>query len=49
MSFKNRLKQIFLGRTLAKYNYLYRPSSLPFISGDTLRNYADHVYDETKN
>ncbi|GIR04102.1 MAG: hypothetical protein CM15mP14_3200 [Rhodospirillaceae bacterium] len=48
MSFKNRLKQIFLGRTLAKYNYLYRPSSLPFISGDTLRNYADHVYDETK-
>ena len=48
MSFKNRLKQIFLGQTLTKYNGLYRPSSLPFITGDTLRNYANHVYDETK-
>ena len=48
MSFKNRLKQIYLGRTLGKYNGLYRPSSLPFITGDTLRNFADHIYDETK-
>jgi hypothetical protein len=48
MYFKNRLKNIFLGRTLSKYNGLYRPSSLPFLSGDTLRNYADHIYDETK-
>ena len=48
MSIKNRLKNIFLGRTLSKYNGLYRPSSLPFLSGDTLRNYADHIYDETK-
>lgn len=48
MSVKNRLKNIFLGMTLSKYKGLYRPSSLPFLSGDTLRNYADHIYDETK-
>ena len=48
MPIKNRLKNIFLGRTLSKYTGLYRPSSLPFLSGDTLRNYADHIYDETK-
>lgn len=48
MPIKNRLKNIFLGRTLSKYNGIYRPSSLPFLSGDTLRNYADHIYDETK-
>ncbi len=48
MSFQNRLKNIFLGRTLNKYQNVFRPSSLPFISGDTLRNYSDHVYDETK-
>ena len=28
-----------------KYRY-YRPSSNPFISGDTFRNYADHVHDD---
>lgn len=27
---------------------LYRPSSKPFISGDTFRNMADHIFDETK-
>lgn len=48
MPIKNRLINIFLGRTLSKYTGLYRPSSLPFLSGDTLRNYADHIYDETK-
>ena len=48
MPIKNRIKNIFLGRTLSKYTGLYRPSSLPFLSGDTLRNYADHIYDETK-
>tara|TARA_X000000950_G_scaffold42351_1_gene46918 strand:+ start:834 stop:1700 length:867 start_codon:yes stop_codon:yes gene_type:complete len=28
-----------------KYRY-YRPSSNPFISGDTFRNYADHIHDD---
>ena len=27
---------------------IYRPSSEPFISGDTFRKLADHVFDETK-
>ena len=27
---------------------LYRPSSKPFISGDTFRKMADHIFDETK-
>jgi len=27
---------------------LYRPSSKPFISGDTFRSYADHIFDESQ-
>lgn len=34
--------------TLQKHPGIYRPSSLPFISGDTLRAYSDHVFDESK-
>ena len=34
--------------TLQKHPSIYRPSSLPFISGDTLRAYSDHIFDESK-
>ena len=27
---------------------LYRPSSRPYLSGDTLRQFSDHIFDETK-
>ena len=27
---------------------LYRPTSKPFISGDTFRNYSDHIFDESQ-
>ncbi len=40
-------KKVFLNLTLSRFNNLYRPDSYPYLSGDSLRKYADHVYDET--
>ena len=42
-----------LRRKITYYNLniypdLYRPTSKPFISGDTFRDYSDHIFDETK-
>ena len=42
--FKNYLKRKILIDLLKKY---FRPSSYPFLTGDTLRNNADIIYDET--
>jgi hypothetical protein len=37
-----------LGRILIKYSADPRPSSHPYVTGDGFRNFADHVYDNTK-
>ena len=35
--------------TLNKFPGLYRPDSLPFVSGDTFRKISDHIFDESKS
>jgi len=42
-----RSKNIFIKLTTERYVNVYRPSSYPYLSGDTLRRFSDHVYDET--
>ena len=42
------VKKLFFYITLEKFKGLYRPISLPFISGDTFRAEANHIHDETK-
>ena len=44
-----KIKILFFRVTLERYPGLYRPSSTPYISGDTFRNLADHVFDETSS
>lgn len=39
----------FFELTFERYPNLFRPSSKPFISGDSFRNIANHVFDETKS
>lgn len=41
------LKIKFFWLTLERFPNLFRPSSKPFISGDSLRKYSDHIFDET--
>lgn len=41
-------KRKILNYLIHNFTFLYRPSSEPYISGDTFRKHADHVYDETK-
>ncbi len=43
-----KIKRKFLNFLVKNHSGLYRPSSYPFISGDTFRKYSDHIYDETK-
>ena len=43
------LKVKFFWITLERFPNLFRPSTRPYISGDTLRNIADHIFDESKN
>ena len=35
--------------TFERFPNLFRPSSKPYISGDSFRKMADHVFDETKS
>ena len=35
--------------SIEKYPGLYRPGSSPYFSGDTLRKYADFIFDETQS
>jgi hypothetical protein len=42
-----RSKHSFIKLTTERYLNLYRPSSYPYLSGDTLRRFSHHVYDET--
>lgn len=46
---KNKLKKYFYYFTFEKYPNLYRPSSKPYISGDTFRNVSNHIFDESKS
>ena len=39
----------FRNLTLNKFPKLYRPDSLPYVSGDTFRKFADHIFDESKS
>jgi hypothetical protein len=41
-------KRKILNYLIHNLTYLYRPSSEPYISGDTFRKHADHIYDESK-
>jgi len=43
-----KLKILFFLTTLERFPNLFRPKSTPFISGDTFRAKADHIFDETK-
>lgn len=45
---KQYLSNKFRDITLNRYPQIYRPSSEPFISGDTLRKKSRHHFDETK-
>ncbi len=42
------IKRKFLNFTLNINPNIYRPSSDPYISGDSFRKFSDHVFDETK-
>jgi len=42
------LKVQFFKITLERFPNLFRPSSNPYISGDSFRNFADHIFDESK-
>lgn len=42
------LKLKFFWLTLERFPNLFRPGSIPYLSGDTLRNFSDHIFDEAK-
>lgn len=46
---KTLLRKEFNKLTLERFPNLYRPDSLPYISGDTFRRHASHIFDETKS
>jgi len=46
--FKKKLKIYFFWLTFERYPNLFRPSSKPYISGDTFRGFANHIFDESK-
>ncbi len=41
-------KLTFFWLTLERFPNLFRPSSSPYLSGDTLRKFSDHIFDEAK-
>ena len=46
---KTFLRKEFNKFTLERFPNIYRPDSLPFISGDTFRKFSHHVFDETQS
>jgi len=46
---KKIARRIYLYIFIHKFPKFFRFSSFPFLSGDTLRKLADHVFDETKS
>ena len=47
MYLKNRILKQFREITQHSHPGLFRPHSKPFLTGDTLRKYSDHIFDET--
>ena len=47
-TFKVHLRKELNKLTIERFPSLYRPDSLPFISGDTFRKFSNHVFDETQ-
>ena len=43
-----KVKRKIINFLIKRLTFLYRPSSEPYISGDTFRKISDHVYDESK-
>lgn len=43
----SNLKIIFFRFTLERFPSIYRPTSKPYVSGDTFRKFADFIFDET--
>ena len=37
----------FFWITLERFPNLFRPSSTPYVSGDTFRKFSNHIFDET--
>lgn len=46
---EKKLKLYFFWITLERFPNLFRPSSKPYLSGDSLRRISDHVFDESKS
>ena len=44
---KNIIKNLYHKIIIERYPKLFRPSTKPYISGDTFRKYADHIFDES--
>ena len=44
---KHKIKNLYQKIIIERYPKFFRPSSKPFISGDTFRKYADHIFDES--
>ena len=43
-----KIKRKIINFLIKRLTFLYRPSSDPYISGDTFRKISNHVYDESK-
>tara|TARA_S200000501_G_scaffold377433_1_gene435809 strand:+ start:2118 stop:2975 length:858 start_codon:yes stop_codon:yes gene_type:complete len=46
---KTFLRKEFNKFTVERFPNIYRPDSLPFISGDTFRKFSHHIFDETQS
>ena len=44
---KHKIKNFYQKIIIERYPKIFRPSSKPYISGDTFRKYADHIFDES--
>ena len=44
---KHKIKNLHQKIIIERYPKFFRPSSKPYISGDTFRKYADHIFDES--
>ena len=48
MRLKNKILSTFRHQTLQVHPGIFRPASKPYITGDTFRKNADHIFDETQ-
>ena len=49
MNSSRYIKQKIRNYTILKNPNIYRPTSLPYVSGDGFRRLADHIFDETQS